>query len=523
MRTRVAVAAPNWASTDAALRVADLGGGAVDAAVAAMLVAMVNEPGIVSLAGGAYATVWPAGGAEAVTVDGYVAMPGLGRADDAPDPVAREVRTDYGGGVTMTAGHASVATPGALAGLDLAHREWGSLPWREVVAPAEEVARGGFALGPAAGYYLPYVLESLLAWDPETAVALRRDDGAPVAVGDLMVIDGLADSLALIAQEGALTLYAGELARLLVSDMADRGGLVTEQDLGAYRPVVRPALGVRTGQWSLRTNPPPAIGGAVLAAMLTSLDKGSSGPGTAEHVGRIIEVQQQVLAFRRDRLDVVEDREGAAFDLLRDVGWQASGPPSTAHVSVVDSTGTACAITASYGYGSGATVPGTGLWLNNCLGELELNRAPLRPGERLRSNMAPTVGRHDDGAVLAIGSPGADRITTALLQVLSAFAHGDLTLQEAVDRPRLHVAHLEDSDAAGSARVEAEEDLPLPQTLLPELAVRRHHPRSMYFGGVAAALRSQSGQLEAAADPRRAGAAAVTPHGMDRAEGTLRT
>jgi len=435
-------------------------------------------------------------------------MPGLGTRGDAPDRVAREVRTDYGGGVTMTAGHASVATPGALAGLDLAHRRWGSLSWREVVAPAEEVARGGFTLGAAAGYYLPYVFDSLLGWDRETAAALRRDDGTPLATGDVMVIEGLADSLSLIATEGASTLYDGELAQLLVTDMADRGGLVTARDLSAYRPVVRPALGVRTGQWSIRTNPPPAIGGAVLAAMLTLLRAESNRPGTAEHIGRIVEVQRRVLQFRRDRLDVVEDREAAAFDLLRDVGWQASGPASTTHVSVVHSNGTACAITASYGYGSGATVPGTGLWLNNCLGELELNRAPLRPGERLRSNMAPTVGRHDDGAVLAIGSPGADRITTALFQVLAAFAHGNLTLQEAVDRPRLHVSHLEDGDADGSARVEAEEDLPLPDLAL---AVRRHHPHSMYFGGVGAALGQASGDLEAAADPRRAGSAAVAP------------
>jgi len=177
------------------------------------------------------------------------------------------------------------------------------------------------------------------------------------------------------------------------------------------------------------------------------------------------------------------------------------------HVSVVDAHGTACAITASYGYGSGATVPGTGLWLNNCLGELELNRAPLRPGERLRSNMAPTVGRRADGAALAIGSPGADRITTALLQVLAAFARGDATLQEAVDAPRLHVHHLDEGDPDGAVRVEAEDDLPL---LDPDLPVRRHHRHSMYFGGVAAALRQASGGLEAAADPRRAGAAAVS-------------
>ncbi|MCY7372789.1 MAG: gamma-glutamyltransferase family protein, partial [Spirochaetaceae bacterium] len=329
MRTRVAIAAPNRASADAAVRVAGLGGGAVDAAVAAMLVAMVNEPGIVSLAGGAYVTVWPAGDRDAVTVDGYVAMPGLGRPEGAPDPVAREIRTDYGGGLIMTAGHASVATPGALAGLDLAQSRWGSLPWREVVAPAEEVARRGFPLGSAAGYYLPYVMDSLLAWDRETAASVHRDDGAPVATGNLVVIDGLADSLELIATEGARTLYDGELARRVVSDMADRGGLVTSRDLGDYRPVVRPALGVRAGPWSLRTNPPPAIGGAVLAAMLTLLGQ------RPQDVARLVAVQQRVLDVRLDRLDVAHDREAAALDLLREVGWQSAGPASTAHVSVV--------------------------------------------------------------------------------------------------------------------------------------------------------------------------------------------
>lgn len=224
-------------------------------------------------------------------------------------------------------------------------------------------------------------------------------------------------------------------------------------------------------------------------------------------VGRLVEVQRRVLEVRRDRLDVASDREAAALDLLRGVGWQSSGPASTAHVSVVDSHGTACAITASYGYGSGATVPGTGLWLNNCLGELELNRAPLRPGERLRSNMAPTVGRRPDGAVLAIGTPGADRITTALLQVLASFSRGHATLQEAVDGPRLHVHHLAEDDADGTLRVEAEDDLLLPELGLP---VRLHHRHSMYFGGVGVALRHPSGELDAAADPRRAGATATS-------------
>lgn len=504
MSRRVAVAAPSTSSAAAALRVAELGGGAVDAAVAAVLVAMVTEPGIVSLAGGAFITVWPAG-EPAVTVDAYVAMPGLGREHNRGAARPRSVRTEYGGGVTMTAGHASVAVPGAVAGLDLAVSRWGSLPWREVVAPALAAARDGFILGSAAGYYLPYVRDNLFAWDAETAAALRQVDGRPVATGDRMIVPGLADTVELLADEGARTLYEGELADRISADMRERGGLVTEADLAAYRPLVRPALGVIAGQWELRTNPPPAIGGTVVAAMMTLLADPAREPWSPGDVSRLVEVQRWVLDARRDSLDVADDRGAAAADLLREVGWHAPGSASTVHVSVVDDRGTSAAITASSGYGSGATVPGTGLWLNNCLGELELNRgAPLEPGSRLRSNMAPTVARARDGSVLAIGSPGADRITTALVQVLAPFALAGASLQDAVDRPRLHLAHLDDDRAA---QLEAEEDLLLPSMDLP---ARRHHAHSMYFGGVAAALCGPDGRLSAAADPRRAGVATTS-------------
>lgn len=506
--TRVAVAAQNESAARAALRIAEEGGGAVDAAVAAALVTMVTEPGIVSLAGGAYVSVWPTGAADACTVDGYVDMPGRGRPDLPVD--AREVRTGYGGGVTMTVGPGSAAVPGALSALDLAQSQFGRLPWAEVVAPAEEVARGGFPLGSASGYYLPFVREGAFGWDPETVRALRRPDGGGwVGTGDRMLIDGLADTVRLIAEQGARTLYDGELAAVLVADMADRGGLVTAADLAAYRPVVRAGLPVRAGRWELRTNPPPSIGGPVLAAMLTLLGSRPAGAWTEGDVSALIAVQRRVLDARRESLDLAEDREAAALDLLHEVGWSGSRSPSTAHVSVADADGSACAITSSYGYGSGATVPGTGLWLNNCLGEHELNRGPRpEPGQRLPSNMAPTVGRRDDGAVLAIGSPGADRITTALLQVLASFAHGGVSLQDAVDRPRLHLQHLEDETGSVRLQLEAEDDLPLPATDLP---VRLHHPHSMYFGGVGATLGLPSGQVAAAADPRRAGAALVSP------------
>jgi len=504
--TAVAVSAPNRWSADAAIQVAAEGGTAVDAAVAAMTVAMVTEPGIVSLTAGAFLAIWP-DGEDPVVVDGYVAMPGLDRDPDAPGPLPREIRTDYGGGLTMTAGHASVAVPGAVAAFELACRRWGRLPWADVLAPAARAARDGAPLGPAAGYYLPYVRDSLFAWDPETRATLQRPDGSWLETGDRLVVAHLADTVRQIADQGAAALHTGALADRIVADMTERGGLVGRADLASYRPLVRPALPTAAGPWTFATNPPPAVGGPVLAAMLTLLGERPRGEWTPEDVARLVAVQRRVLDARRDLLDVADDREAAARQLLAEVGWRPATAPSTAQVSVVDGYGWACSVTASSGYGSGATVPGTGIWLNNCLGELELNRgAPLPAGERLRSNMAPTVGRTGDGAVLAVGSPGADRITTALLQVLAPFAHAGASLQEAVDRPRLHVHRRDD----GTVRVEAEEDHPLPPLDLP---ARTHHPHSMYFGGVAAALRRGDGSLLAVADPRRAGAIGVTPAG----------
>ena len=300
---------------------------------------MVNEPGVVSIDAGAFVTVWPSGGADAVTIDGCVAMPGLGRSPDAGPPDVREIETTYGGGVTMTVGLGSVATPGALAALDLAHARFGQVPWAEVVAPAEAVARGGFVLGVASGYYLPHVRESVFAWDAETSAALRDVDGQWVEAGAHMLFAGLGDTLAMVAAEGARTLYVGALAEVVTADMAARGGLVTARDLAAYRALERPALAVRCGAWELRTNPPPAIGGAVLAALLTLLGDRPRGAWTDEDVALLVDVQRAVLGYRRDHLDVAADREAAGLGLLEHVAGSGGRSPSTVHVSVVDSAG----------------------------------------------------------------------------------------------------------------------------------------------------------------------------------------
>jgi gamma-glutamyltranspeptidase/glutathione hydrolase len=510
-RARVAVAAPSPLAARAGARVAADGGNAVDTALASMMVALVTEPGIVSLGGGAFVTVGPPGGT-AVTIDGYVEMPGRGLPPDAFGRGVREVVTAYGGHTAMTVGHGSVATPGVLAAVERAHGMFGRVPWRSVVEPARDAARDGFGLGAASDYYFGYSRELVFGHDPDIRAALYHPDGSAVRTGEPVHIPDLADFLDRIADEGAGALYTGDVAKVLAADMAEHGGLVTQDDLAAYEPVVRRAIGVDLGAWQLATNPPPAIGGPVLAAMLLLLGERPQGAWTPDDAAHLVTVVRAVLRHRAHELDVAADRASAGQALLDDVlahgqAWLGVAP-STAHVSAVDADGLACAVTASSGYGAGVTVPGTGVWLNNCLGEHELNHGGLHslpPGERLASNMAPTVARRADGAALAVGSPGADRITTALTQVIASFAHGGYDLAGAVDRPRLHVGRTQD----GTETLHHEPGLEISDTAaLAGLPRREHEPASMYFGGVGAVLRAADGTLVAAADPRRAGAVA---------------
>ncbi|MGA8206353.1 MAG: gamma-glutamyltransferase, partial [Woeseiaceae bacterium] len=213
------------------------------------------------------------------------------------------------------------------------------------------------------------------------------------------------------------------------------------------------------------------------------------------------------LDYRQRRFDAGTDPGLAAQGLIAEARdgrllgrWTSA---STVHTSAVDDAGLACSITASSGYGSGEMPAGTGLWLNNGLGEIELmgdGRAAGVPGTRLPSNMAPSVARRAD-AVLAIGSPGADRITSAIHQVLVNALELGMPLADAISHPRLHV------DTSGTSdRLVAEPglDIPdsdLPVTVFPEL--------NMYFGGVGAALADGGGGFDVASDPRREGGTAV--------------
>ena len=505
--TEVAVATTSQLAAEAARDVAHRGGNAVDCALAAVLLAMNTEPGVCALAGSAYVTVWAAGN-DPITIDGNTAIPGIGLRDEERGHGATKVTMEYGGGITTLVGAGSVAVPGALAAVERAWALFGKAQWKDLFSPAIAATRDGFPLSSACHYYLGYSGEPVFNRSDDGFFALHTEERSLHPAESTIVVPHLSDTLAAIAEEGARVFYEGDIGQAITEHVRDGGGALTADDLARYEAIERPSLCVPIGSWSIASNPPPAVGGLVLAAMLLACAELPHRHWTCDALAQLINVQRACLDHRKRRLDLADDVGTEAAVLLASAksgqlmsDWSSS---STVHTSAVDDSGLACAVTASSGYGSGEMPAGTGLWLNNCLGELELNRRGLDatpPGARLPSNMAPSIARRDD-SVLAIGSPGADRITTALHQFLVNHLQLDMSLADAIGHPRVHV------DTSGDAeRLMAEPGLDLPDVNIP---THTTSGISMYFGGVGVARYSASGGFEVAADPRREGGTLIT-------------
>ncbi|MDE0083600.1 MAG: gamma-glutamyltransferase [Gammaproteobacteria bacterium] len=508
---RVGISSTSRMAAEAGARIADEGGNAVDAAVAAVLVSLVTEPGVCSLGGSAFIMTAPPAG-EAVMIDGYAEMPGRGLEAACFGRGVRDVYLDYGGGLETTVGYGSIATPGAVAGLGLASATYGRIPWARVMEPAIERARDGFPLSGTSRMYFELCGEGIYGWNPESSRAIRTPAGALLEAGDTVRIEGLAESLERIARKGPGEFYRGELARAIGREVRESDGLLGTVDLEAYEPVVRRPLEVGMRDWRLLINPPPAIGGTALAAMLALNGEGIAGTAAGEWdsdvVRRIARIERAVLEYRERHFDGAEDMEGEstrllAPDSLRRLGRRVRSG-STVHTSAVDASGLACSITASAGYGSGVMPRGTGIWMNNSLGEQELIGRGFHafpPGTRLPSNMAPTVGRSRDGGVLSLGTPGADRITSALFQTIVNLIDFRMPLADAVAHPRVHVERKD-----GVVQAAYERGVPVGSIGLP---VREFEELHMFFGGVGAALFSPSAGFTLASDPRRDGGTAT--------------
>ena len=477
---RGVVAAGHPLTAQAGADVLRAGGNAVDAALAAMLTSFVAEPLLTGLGAGGYMLV-AAPGDEPVVLDFSVEAAGRG-ADPHKRAELVPIDVSFGDAVQVfNIGPASVGCYGMPAGVWEASRRYGSIALADLVAPAARLARVGVELNEEQAYVVE-ILGGIVTAEPECA-AVYAPDGRLLRAGETVRQPELAATLERLGREGPRPFYRGDIARAIADWLAERGGLMTPEDLEAYRVVNRRPLRRPYRGREVLLNPPPSAGGTLIAFALDLLERDGDGPPSEE---RLVEVMEAAQAERTP-----------AF--LTSLG-ERNQLGSTTHISVIDGDGRACGVTASNGEGAGIIVPGTGIHLNNMLGEQDLNPLGFHkhpPGRRLPSMMAPTVALRDGRPELVIGSGGSNRIRSAILQTMVNVVDRGMDVEAAVRAPRAHfedgVVYVEPGIDDGSLEAAGR-------------TLARFRDLNLFFGGANAAT---ADPLAGYGDPRRGGAAAA--------------
>jgi gamma-glutamyltranspeptidase / glutathione hydrolase len=455
------IAAGHPATVGAGVEILQAGGGAADAVVAASLASCVAETVMTGLLGGGHAIYYEAASGQIENLDCFVAVPGLGAERRGAELL--ELDVPFGAELVHYAvGIASCGVPGVPAGLDQLWRRHGRLDWPRLVEPALRLAREGVEMSPAQASCLAMLAPVMTM---NEGARIYAPGGVLLENGDRLEQPGLARALELMAEEGAASAYSGSIADALLELMRERGGLVTGEDLETYR-----------ADWS-----PPVEVGYLGAHVFTRADL-SGLPETLPRVPRL-----RGLAEAERAVALAETLDGE----------RADGGGDTTNITVVDAEGNVCVLTTSLGLGSGDYLPDLDLHLNSMLGEADLVRGALEPGERMGSMMAPSVVLRNGIMELAIGAAGGTRLRSALIEVAAGVLDEGLPAGEAVARPRLHAAggRVQLEPGFSNATVGALERKGFEVRVWPA----QHH----FFGGVSLVTPS-----DAAGDPRRSGAAA---------------
>jgi gamma-glutamyltranspeptidase / glutathione hydrolase len=506
---RGVVAAGHPVTAEAGAEVLREGGNAVDAAVACVLMSWVAEAPLTGPGAGGFMLVHTAGGEDHL-LDFFVAAPGRGLRDPEPAELTPiDVHFSEDAVQRFNVGPSSCGAYGNPLGLAQALERFGSVALGKLTARPERAAREGVEVVPMQAF-LYEILAPIFRSTPECA-ELYAPGGDLLREGERFRMPELGDLLGRLGAEGPGFLYTGDVARACSEWVLERGGLLTEEDLAAYEVVEREPAGVSYQGRRVLTNPPPSSGGILIADALGILERleRPHGPDV------IAEVIASTNRARDEEFLAGLGQEGylerfLRKDALDNVATEVrSRLGNTTHISVMDAEGGCASVTCSNGSCSGVVVPGTGVHLNNMLGEQDLN--PLgyhrhEPGARVPSMMAPTVALRDGRPEVALGSAGSNRIRSAILQTLLAvFDHG-LPAEAAVARPRIHVEG-EEVDAEPGVDAGA-----LTQLERSGWTVRRWSEQNLFFGGVQAVARNpETGDLSGGGDPRRGGFAVVVP------------
>jgi gamma-glutamyltranspeptidase/glutathione hydrolase len=437
------------------------GGNAVDAAVAALFALTVVEPMMVGIFGAGHAQVLLADGRHLV-IDGYTSAPAA--ATPEMYRAVSDAWPDYmeAVGRENSVGWRSVGVPGTLAAWCEMLARFGTLGLATVMTPAIHHAEHGFRV---TGYLEECLAESAsdLASFPDSA-RIFLPGGRPLRQGDVLAQAQYAATLRTVAAEGARALYGGRLGERVAHHMADHGGLITVEDLTRYRTLERqPVRGSYRG-FDVAGCPPPTGGGIHLIQMLNMLesyDVGALGYGTVDGIHVLAETLKIAFAdravatgdphfvdvpvarliakdyamARRVDIDMAKARAHGA-------GVTVPTSPDTTHVTVADGDGNVIAATQTINslFGSKAIVPGTGMLLNNTMALFDPHPGhalSVAPGKRMTSSMAPTLVLRDGRPALALGLPGGVRIFASVLQALVNVIDHGMSLQEAVEAPRI--------------------------------------------------------------------------------------
>ena len=509
------------------------GGNAVDAAVATAFALAVTHPAAGNIGGGGFMVVMLENG-KSTTFDfreraPAASHPGMFLDENGKYDSARHHFS-----------HIAVGVPGSVAGLYLAHQRLGKLAWKKLVEPAVRLAADGFRVSAGLAADLAARLGSFKKY-PATLAQFSQKTGAYKA-GELLVQKDLAETLGRIRDQGADGFYRGKTAELLVAEMRRGGGLISQEDLRGYKALERqPIRGTFQGL-DIIAMPPPSSGGVALVEMLNLLELGgiaSAGFRSSREVHLLAEAMRRAYADRARHLadtDFVKvpverlisrdyartlsatiDPQKASRSSPSTFTWPRQGSETT-HLSVVDSSRMAVALTTTleYSYGSRIVVPGAGFLLNNEMGDFNpragltterglIGTQPnlVSPGKRMLSSMSPTIIAREGRPVLVLGSPGGRTIINTVLGIIvNHLVHG-LPIQKAVDTPRLHHQWLPDR-----LQVEAGALSPATRAALEKMG-HVIQQRSGTQGSAMAISVGKDGKLEAGCDRRRPDSAAV--------------